>query len=68
MPNGYPYSVIIVDTMDLFFESKISENIEMKAMDDVESLLWMKVDELNPEFFGLSSIKKGISLIMNIYK
>lgn len=68
IPNIYPYSGIIVDTMDLFFECKISENIEMKAMDDVESLLWMKVDELNPEFFGLSSIKKGIRKIKDIYK
>ena len=68
LPNIYPYSGIIVDTLDMFFECKILDTNSITAKDDVESLEWIKFEDLDVEKFGLSSIKKKIKRLIDIYK
>ncbi len=68
IPNVYPYSGIVVDTEDLFFECYVKEESSVTAMDDVAALEWMPIADLNPEFFGLTSIKNAIGKLKELYK
>ena len=65
--NVYPYSGIVVDTMDLFFECFVEDDSIIKAMDDVCALKWIKINDLNPDDFGLRSIKEGILKLFDCY-
>ena len=61
IPNVYVYSGFDIHTLDLFFEANVNEIAAIKAADDVSELLWMKQDDIEPEQFGLTSIKQAIS-------
>ena len=60
IPNIYVYSGFDVHTLDLFFEAKVNEISLIEAADDVSELIWMKKDDVDPEQFGLTSIKQAI--------
>ena len=60
LPNRYEYSGLIIPTLDLFFLCKVADTTALGAHDDVEETFWMALDDINPEEFGLSSIKKGV--------
>ena len=66
IPNIYVYSGFEVHTMDMFFECIINDFSKMKAQDDVLELLFIPKEELNPEDFGLISIKKGIEKLQTL--
>lgn len=68
VPNIYNYSDFEVHTLDLVYQCK-AENIEdLKAEDDVAKLEFKKIEDLNPEDFGLMSIKKIINSIQQKVK
>lgn len=60
IPNKYVYSDFEIQTMDLFFECKVKGYDVLHAEDDVAELQFIAIKELNPEDFGLQSIKKAI--------
>lgn len=60
IPNKYVYSGFEVQTMDLFFECKVKEGTIPQAEDDVASLQFIPINHLNPDDFGLASIKEAI--------
>ena len=60
IPNIYLYSGFEIHTLDMFFEIKIENVSEIQAADDVSELIWMKREDINPELFGLNSIRKGV--------
>lgn len=62
LPNDYLYSGLTVPTLDLFFVCKIDNYKNIQAADDVESIQFIALDQLNIDDFGLNSIKKGISI------
>lgn len=62
LPNDYLYSGLTVPTLDLFFVCKIDNSENIRAADDVESIKFIALDQLNIDDFGLNSIKKGISI------
>ncbi len=66
IPNIYEYSGFEVHTMDLFFECKIDDFSNIKAQDDVSELIFIPKQELNPNDFGLTSIKKGIEKLQTL--
>ena len=66
IPNIYVYSGFEVHTMDFFFECKIDDFSNMKAQDDVVELLFIPRKELNPDDFGLVSIKKGVEKLQKL--
>lgn len=66
IPNIYVYSGFEVHTMDLFFECKVDDFSMMKAQDDVVELLFIPKKELNPDDFGLKSIKKGVEKLQKL--
>ncbi|HUI33393.1 MAG: NUDIX domain-containing protein [Dysgonamonadaceae bacterium] len=66
IPNIYVYSDFEVHTMDMFFECKIDDFSNIKAQDDVVELLFIPKEELNPDDFGLTSIKKGVEKLQKL--
>ena len=63
-PNIYPYSGIDIHTMDLFFEVRVDSSVFCEGRDDVAELMWLYLHEINPQDFGLSSIRRGIEMIL----
>ena len=60
IPNIYPYSGLEIHTVDMFFEVKVDKTVPIRAADDVLELIWMKRKDINPEHFGLLSIKQSM--------
>lgn len=61
LPNQYKYSGLIIPTLDLFFACKLAENSQLVPSDDVAECFYIPIDELQPEQFGLMSIRKAIT-------
>ncbi len=60
LPNQYLYSGFLVHTIDMFYLCRVDEDQEVKAMDDAEDAQWIPLQDLRPELFGLTSIRKGV--------
>ena len=64
IPNIYVYSDFEVHTVDMFFRCKTNEFSGLKANDDVSALQFIARSKLNPDDFGLISIRKGIEKLL----
>lgn len=62
LPNNYLYSGLTIPTLDLFFECEVSNCKNLIAADDVAGFEFIAIKNLNPDAFGLSSIKKAIEI------
>lgn len=62
LPNIYLYSGFEVHTIDLFFLCEVASFDTAIAGDDASEIVILRKDQLNPEEFGLSSIKKAIAI------
>jgi NADH pyrophosphatase NudC (nudix superfamily) len=62
LPNVYPYSGMQIHTVDLFFQSEIDGSTPVRAADDVEALFWIPKNLIEPERFGLTSIRRAIEI------
>lgn len=60
LPNLYRYSEMIIHTLDMFYRCKVEDLSKVVAMDDAEEYQWIALDKINPELFGLRSIKQGL--------
>lgn len=63
IPNTYVYLGFEVHTLDLVYLCKVDDMQNIKAEDDVASLQFIKISELNPDLFGLRSVKEVIQEI-----
>lgn len=63
LPNKYVYSGFEEHTLDMFFLCATEAGDTPVANDDVEELEWMALDKIEPELFGLQSIRRGIELL-----
>ena len=68
LPNKYIYSGFEEHTLDLFFACKVTDDTLPRANDDVEQLHWMPLEKIDPEQFGLESIRKGVSKLIEMYR
>lgn len=68
VPNVYNYSDFEVHTLDLVYQCQVDNIDSLKAEDDVAKLEFKKIEDLNPEDFGLMSIKKIIKSIQQKVK
>lgn len=66
LPNTYVYSGFEEHTLDLFFLCRVEQDEILAAADDVDSLQWIPIDEIEPERFGLQSIRKGVEIFKNL--
>ena len=55
------YSGFLVHTLDQFFLCQVEDDHLIKAMDDVADAWWMPLDKVNPDDFGLDSVRKGVA-------
>ena len=60
IPNQYLYSDFLVHTIDMFYLCQVDESRQVKAMDDAEDAQWIPLQDLRPEQFGLTSIRRGV--------
>ena len=60
LPHTYLYSGFLVHTLDQFFVCKVKDNGALCAMDDVADSFWVPLDKVNPEEFGLNSVREGV--------
>lgn len=65
LPNIYLYSGFEVHTLDMFFICKVKDSGCLKAMDDVEASFFIPLTEINPEEFGLHSIREGLQIFLS---
>ena len=63
LPNDYLYSNLTVPTMDLFYLCKLKDDDDLHPADDVAEFQFMPLATINPEKFGLNSIKKAVERI-----
>lgn len=61
-PNIYPYAGIDVHTLDMLFECKVNNEAEARADDDAAELMWIPIEKINPEEFGLASIRNAVEI------
>lgn len=60
LPNEYPYSGFVVHTMDFFFRCTVRNTQVAQAMDDAAEMMWIPLQDICPEDFGLHSIRQGV--------
>lgn len=59
-PNRYTYSDFTVHTLDSFFEGEVDSFDGVEVADDAAEALILAPDALQPELFGLESIRKAV--------
>lgn len=60
IPNRYLYSDFLVHTLDMFFRCRVKDDTTFQAMDDAAELKFLPLSEIDPDKFGLDSIRKGV--------
>lgn len=66
LPNLYEYGGMTIPTLDLFFVCRLEDTTDLHASDDVEACFFVPLNEINPELFGLKSIKKGVGMFLRM--
>ncbi|HJV77579.1 MAG TPA: NUDIX domain-containing protein [Paludibacter sp.] len=64
LPNQYKYSGLIIPTLDMFFACKLEDTTSLKPSDDVADCFFVPLNEVNPELFGLESIRKAVGVFL----
>jgi len=62
LPNIYRYSGFDVHTVDLFFQCSMDTFSGLQAGDDAESLFFLTKKDIQPEAFGLHSIRQAVGI------
>ena len=60
LPNHYTYSGLDIPTLDQFFLCEVKPEENTHAMDDVAELFWIPLRKINPDDFGLDSIRRAV--------
>lgn len=60
LPNLYEYSGFMVHTLDQFFICNIQGSEGLTANDDVAEAFFLPLDQINPDEFGLLSVREGV--------
>ncbi|WP_087025201.1 NUDIX hydrolase [Thaumasiovibrio subtropicus] len=64
-PNVYPYKGITYHTCDCFFLVELDAKPEhLKANDDVASLRWVAIEEINLDKFAFQSIRSMLETLL----
>ena len=67
-PNVYLYSGMGVHTIDMDYLVHVKDNMEVHAADDAAECLWIPLSEVNPDEFGLTSIRNAVIRFLQTYK
>ena len=66
LPNIYIYSGFPVHTLDMFFRCTVENTEHFSARDDVSDSFFVPLSKINPEEFGLGSIRQGLKKFLSI--
>ena len=61
IPNLYLYSGLTIHTLDMFYIVEVIDLSHVEAKDDAAEYLWIPLNEIQIEEFGLRSIRQGLS-------
>lgn len=64
LPNLYEYSGMTIPTLDMFFACKLEDSTNLQASDDVEACYFVPLHQIDPELFGLKSVKKAVGMFL----
>lgn len=64
LPNDYCYSDLNIPTLDMFYLCQVASCEGAHGMDDAAEVLWIPLTEVKPEEFGLTSIRRGITRLL----
>jgi len=64
LPNEYEYSKMTVPTLDMFFACRLEDTTNLKPSDDVADCFFVPLNEVNPELFGLRSVRKAVGMFL----
>ena len=64
LPNLYEYCGLTVPTLDMFFNIRLKSTENLQASDDVENLVFIPIEKIKPEDFGLMSIRKAVEMFV----
>ncbi|OBT15591.1 nucleotide pyrophosphohydrolase [Vibrio sp. UCD-FRSSP16_10] len=59
-PNTYPYKEVIYKTCDMFFIATLPQGAQVIAADDVESLSWLPLADIDLSRFAFESTKQAV--------
>lgn len=68
LPNVYPYSGFEVHTSDAFFVCEIRDESAVAGRDDAAAAMWVEIDALQPDDFGLDSIRQAVKRMLELRK
>lgn len=60
IPNLYLYSGLTIHTLDMFYIVEVKDLSHVEAKDDAAEYLWIPLNEIRIEEFGLRSIRQGL--------
>jgi NAD+ diphosphatase len=64
IPNEYPYGGVLYHTLDMVYRCRVNDFAGLKAADDVATVQWIALRQLEPDKFGLKSIREIIKRLM----
>ncbi len=65
LPNTYHYSGMTIPTIDMFYRCEVADTAILVPDDDVDEAVWIPINELKPEKFGLQSISSGVKRLLD---
>jgi len=65
LPNLYLYSGFLVHTLDMFYRCTVVDTNHIAAHDDVAAAFFIPLKDINPQDFGLASIRRGLQKIID---
>ncbi|MCR4994338.1 MAG: NUDIX domain-containing protein [Bacteroidales bacterium] len=66
IPNQYLYSDFLVHTIDMFYRCHVKTGKTAQAADDASEVLWLSPEDINPDDFGLKSIRLGVERMLEM--
>lgn len=66
LPNEYLYSGWTTPTLDIFFSCQLVDSERIKASDDVAEVFYLPLKEIDPEKFGLKSVREAVRKFIQI--
>ena len=64
-PNVYMYSGMGIHTLDMDYLVRVPNDVVVHAADDAAECLWIPLDKVNPDEFGLTSIRNAVIRFLN---
>lgn len=67
-PNQYLYSGMYIHTLDADFLVRVPDDVCPHAADDAADCLWIPISQVNPEDFGLTSIRHAVERFLRDFE